>query len=353
MAFLHVVSREKDPYDRGFALGTQIKDLVKSNLHVYMKSFLHYGLSRSSVIRIARGFKPIFEKYDQNMLYEMKGLADSASLKLEEVLALNVRYELIWGSRAGCTSIAIQPEASKDAHTLIGQNWDWLVSVGDSCHTWRIVESGKPDIICFTEGGILGPKVGMNSAGLSLAISGLVSGKDGIRKGVPFHLICRKILESSSMNEPLEFIERIPRAGSANYLIAHKEGEILNVETSPDQVGYLYPQNRMLVHTNHFLALKVDDVGRRRYPDSVIRYFRCQRLLSQQRDGFTSDDIQRILSDHFNFPNSICFHSSESGPSEEREQTNASVVLDLNNHSLRIAKGNPCKNQFEQISIRE
>jgi len=78
-----------------------------------MRSFLHYGLSRQSVLRIARKFQPLIEKHDEDMLLEIKGLAESTSSKFEEILALNVRYEIIWSSWAGgCTSVAVQSEAS-------------------------------------------------------------------------------------------------------------------------------------------------------------------------------------------------------------------------------------------------
>ncbi len=350
---MHVVSKEKDAYERGYVLGTQIKQLVERNLEVYMNRFRYYGLSRQRVLTIARKFRPFIEKHDEEMLQEIRGVADSTGHKPEEILALNVRYELIWGSWAECTSIAVQPEASKEGHAIVGQNWDWIDSVRDFCHTWRIVKAGKPDVLCFTEAGIVGPKIGMNDTGMSLTINGLVSGKDGIKKGVPFHLITRRILNSTSMSEAIEFLEGIERAGSANYLIGHVEGEFLDVEAAPDQLGYLYPSDGFMAHTNHFLSLNVEDVGRKRFPDSVVRYFRCQRLLRQRGRSLSANDIKTILSDHFNYPSSICAHANESKPPEEREQTNASFVMDLSEGSMCVAKGTPCEGGYEKLSLKE
>ena len=318
-----------------------------------MKRFQHYGLNRQTVLSTARKFKPIFKKHDPEMLHEMEGLATATDTKIEEILALNVRYELLWGSWASCTSFAVLPEASKDGHLMIGQNWDWIDSVRDSCHTWRITNrKGKPDLLCFTEAGIVGPKIGMNSSGLSLNVNGLVSGADGVRPGVPFHLITRKILNSTSMSEVFEFLESIKRAGSANYLIGQKQGEAIDVETAPDQLGYLYPTDGILTHTNHFLSLKVDDVGRRRFPDSIVRYFRSQHLL-RQRDQIDSEYLQTMLRDHFNHPNSICAHSNQSKPAEEREQTNASFIMDLTDQAVLISKGPPCESQYERLQMKQ
>jgi isopenicillin-N N-acyltransferase-like protein len=348
---MHVVSEEEDAYDRGYALGTRVKSLVDRNLEVYIKRFRYYGLSRQTVLALARKFKPFIQKHDEEMLREIEGVAAATGHKLEEILALNARYELIWGSWAECTSIAVQPEISKDGHALACQNWDWIDAVRDSCHTWRIVRTGQPDVLCFTEAGIVGPKIGMNSAGMSLNVNGLVSAGDGIRKAVPFHLITRRILNSSSMNEAVEFVSGIDRACSANYLIGHVEGEFLDVEASPEQLGYLYPNNGYLVHTNHFVSLNLEDVGRKKYPDTVVRYFRCQRLL-RQRPSLTKSDIQTILKDHFNYPNSVCAHTNELRPTEEREQTNASCVMDLAEGSMWLAKGPPCENDYEKLALK-
>ena len=316
-----------------------------------MERFRHYGLSRQSVLTMARKFKPLIEKHDEEMFQEIEGVAESTDAKLEEIVALNVRYELLWGTWAGCTSIGIQPEASQNRHTLVAQNWDWIDSVKDSCHTWRITRKNKPELLCFTEAGIVGPKIGVNGSGLSLCVNGLVSGADGVRKGVPFHLITRRILNSTTMNEVLEFLGKADRAGSANYLIGHAEGEILDVEASPNRLGYLSPTDGIIAHTNHFISLNLDDVGKRRFPDSVIRYFRCQRLLRLNRPTLSANQLQTILKDHFNYPTSICCHSSESVPPEEREQTNASFVIDLSDRSMLITKGPPCKNTYERLTL--
>jgi len=317
-----------------------------------MKRFQYYGLSRRLVMATARKFIPIFEKYDREMLREIEGLARATNSKIEEILALNLRYELLWGSWASCTSFAIMPEASRDGHMLIGQNWDWIDSVRDNCHTWRIIRRGKPDLLCFTEAGIVGPKIGMNGSGISLNVNGLVSGADGVRTGVPFHLITRHILNSTSMYEALEFLESIKRVGSANYLIGHKQGEAIDVEAGPSKVGYLYPSEGILTHTNHFLSLSLNDVGRRRFPDSVVRYLRCQHLL-RKADHIDVDYLQTTMRDHFDYPTSICYHSNESKPIEEREQTNASFIMDLTDQTMLLARGPPCENEYERLSLKE
>lgn len=352
MGFIHIVSREKQPYDRGYALGTQIKKLVKANVGIYMRSFLHNGLTRQSVLTKARKFIPIIQKHDEEMFQEIRGLAESTSSKLEEILALNVRYELIWGSWAECTSIALQPEASSNKHILVGKNWDWIDSVMHSCHTWHVTRPNKPDVLCFTEAGVVAPRFGMNSTGLGLCGNGLVSSEDGMQKGATNYMILRRILNSTSMSDALELIANVQRAGSANYLICHKEGEALDVETSPNRLGYVYPTHGLLIHTNHFIGLTLDDLGPKRFPDTIVRYARCLRLMRQFGRNISSADIQTVFKDHFNYPNSICRHPDESKPREEKMQTNSSVIMDLTEQSMWLTKGNPCQSDYERLTLK-
>jgi hypothetical protein len=70
--FLHIVSKEEDAYERGYNIGTQGKALVKANLQAYMRRFQHFGLGRQTVLRMAAKFRPTIEKYDEEMLQEMR-----------------------------------------------------------------------------------------------------------------------------------------------------------------------------------------------------------------------------------------------------------------------------------------
>jgi len=73
---------------------------------------------------------------------EMAGVAAGAELSLTEIAMLNARYELtycVFGAEAqtvnnpavqeqeGCTVFGLLPEMTASGHTLIGQNWDWLL----------------------------------------------------------------------------------------------------------------------------------------------------------------------------------------------------------------------------------
>lgn len=158
----------------------------------------------------------------------------------------------------------------------------------------------------------------MNSAGIGLCGNGLVSSEDGMKKGVTNYTILRQILNSTSIGDALDFIVNVQRASSGIYLICHKEGEALDIETTPNRLGYLYPADGLLIHTNHFIGLNLDDIGPRRFPDTIVRYARCLRLLRQIGRSISLTDLQTIFRDHFNCPNSICRHPDKSKAREEK-----------------------------------
>ena len=73
----------------------------------------------------------------------MRGIADGSGFALEEIAALQVRYEILYYQYGrssedvdGCTAFAVLPEASDSGHLLVGQNWDWIPQVlGAVLHT--------------------------------------------------------------------------------------------------------------------------------------------------------------------------------------------------------------------------
>ena len=81
-------------------------------------------------------------------------MAKGADLSLEEIIALNARYEInlalgIVSQRGsgGCTSVAALPQVTKDGHTILGQNWDWLPRFQESNVILEVVQDGKPNIV--------------------------------------------------------------------------------------------------------------------------------------------------------------------------------------------------------------
>ena len=90
----------------------------------------------------------------------------------------------------------------------------------------------------------------------------------------------RSILNSESLPECMKIIMIFEQSNSANVVIAHRDGEAIDVECMPNDTFFLYPEQGILTHTNHFQSLrfKEKDTGKGLLPDTVIRSHRAYRL---------------------------------------------------------------------------
>lgn len=347
------------PYERGHQYGVQAKRRIQRCLGVYETIFERYaGWDWKEVTDHAQTYAPVIETYRGHLLDEMRGIADGAGLALDDVLALNVRTEVMFAAVAReaareCTAVVALPEATASGHTLIAQNWDWKPEVGDTLIVLEANPSGGPAFVTVVEAGLLA-KTGLNSAGIGLVTNALVSDQDRGEPGVPYHVILRAILESERVSQALSAIVRHRRASSANYLIAHRDGEAVNVEAAPGDYAHAFidfPQRGLYSHTNHFLSPRFDlkDVGVWDGPDSLLRLRRVQRLLEARRGALDVDALREVLSDHFSFPDSVCCHPDPDSRPVDQYATLFSIIMDLQNTSIWLAQGNPCESPYERL----
>ncbi|MBI2878022.1 MAG: hypothetical protein HYY20_14190 [Candidatus Tectomicrobia bacterium] len=336
-------------YEIGCHHGSAFRSLIRDNLETYLTLFSHYAqLGRAEVISRARSFIPLIEGFDGELLEEMRGIAEGSESLLEEIVALNARTEMMFKDgtpRHGeCTALAVTPEASAAGHTLVGQNWDWMPRVQRNVLLLEIAQRERPRILTFTEAGFVG-KIGMNSAGIGLCANLLVGPRTV--PGIPFHLFCRGILKATSLGEAIGQVLGHRSGASGNFLIAHAEGEAIDLETHPEGSDYLYSRSGILTHANHFESrVTVEDVGRKLFPDTILRYCRSGKLLEQERGRITRESFQRVLRDHFNYPNAICRHADLRLPGPEQVQTNGSIVMDLTESVMYVCHGNPCTGEY-------
>jgi isopenicillin-N N-acyltransferase-like protein len=356
---LPVVHVDGEPYDQGRQHGIALREQIAHNLDVYYDRFLREGQLEADEAR-ARAARYIGLLNGQPYFDAMRGVADGSGRDLLDVLVLNVRYELLYYQYGvvgitgadGCTSFAVLPEASASGHLLLGQNWDWIPEVqGAILHTR---EQNGLETMTFTEAGIVGGKIGLNSAGLGLAINGLLStADDWSRLVTPFHARCYEILRRRSLAEAVDVVLREKRSCSANFLIAQTPDLAVDLEAAPDSIAEIPPTACAIVHTNHFLdpdKLGVVEPETERRPHTYWRQQRMRELLDA-RSPVSFGDLEVMLRDHDNYPDSICRHENNDDPPEEWCITVTSAIMDLDELSLQLTDGQPCEHLYEGVSI--
>lgn len=347
------------PFERGRQYGAQVAARIKGSVELYKEVFDHYaGWDWKKVIEYAHGFEPVLESYRSHFLPELRGIAEGAGLSLGDILALNVRTEVMFAAVARaapqeCTAFAALPEVTRDGHTLVGQNWDWKPDTAETVVILEVEPENGPRFVTVVEAGMLA-KVGMNSAGIGLTTNALISDQDKGHPAVPYHAVLRAILESETPADALIAITYHRRSSSANYLIGHRDGEAINVETAPGNYSRIYPEfpeGGVYGHANHFSSPSFDlnDVGLWDGPGSLFRGYRIRKLLERTGGEITVEGAQEALADHFSFPFSICSHTDPSRTPVEQYATIASVVMDLDTLEMWVSDGNPCQTPFHRL----
>lgn len=346
-----VIECSGTPYEIGYAHGSQGKEEIMVSIKTYKEMFKTYAnLDWDVAKERSKNYVKFISDYDKDLMDEIKGVADGAGLDLTDILALNARSEVIMmtGSAVpsdGCTSVSATPEATKNGDTILAQNWDWKAEQIASILVLKIKQNNKPAITMVTEGGIIG-KVGFNDAGIGVCLNAL--GTKGNPNGLPLHIVLRGILNSRKISDVIENINRVPNACAANYMIASKCGEALDLEKTPTDFDVLYSIDGVLAHTNHFLTERIRpvDMSRLMAHDTFLRCGVASKFMHRNIGKLDEDLVKVLLRDHKDYPDSICRHNDPIDDAGHRMCTVFSLIMNMTKGEMLLAKGSPCEGEY-------
>jgi isopenicillin-N N-acyltransferase-like protein len=350
-----ILKVEGTAYEIGLKHGQVAEKLIEQNLEFYFSIWRKAHLNRERVFALAKEWVEFLEESYPDHLEEMKGISDGAKKRLEEIVALNARWELTSAPANAvgeCTAVAVAREATTSGHTFIGQNWDFRPPLRGNCHLLFVKKKGKPSFLMHAEAGIIG-HMGLNEAGIGLCVNFIATEKDRLTVGIPNLVKCREILESDNLHQILDkIINHFEGPFSINFLVAHEGGEMIDLESTPVDTFCILPSNSILTHTNHIQSerISVKDIGKGVLPDRLIRSERASKLL-EAKHSVEISDIFDVLRDHFDYPSSICRHADERLPILERWESCASLVMDLNDKRLWYTEGPPCLSEYQSIGL--
>lgn len=366
MSSLPILELGPDPRERGRIHGETLGAAVRDNIETYLARFEIAGASRASILTQGEAWLEFIRNDNAEYAEEMAAIALAVDVSEAEIAMLNARFEityLAFGTEArnanrkleqeGCTSFGLMPEATASGKTLLCQNWDWLEKVHGRTYVQRIRRSstpgeGKPDMIGFSEAGIVGSKMGVNAAGIGLCVNGLVTpmdGTTGLRK--PFHVRCREILDAWRFDQALTPVVQTDRTASSNFLIGHSDGEIIDIEATPEFCSYIYPVDGLVVHANHLVKeTRTASQMERLSANTLYRGPRLDRILRKDLGRLDMARIVAALQDSFSSPAAICRLADLSLPPEKRVITVAGIIVDLDDRVLYVSDGPPSDAPF-------
>lgn len=353
-------------YDQGHSQGKTLSGAIAHNLELYFHRFeTECKLPPPEARRRGEMYLKAIREQSPAYVQGLEGLAAGSGQPLLDIATLNVRYEIIYyqfGQDAapqyiaheapnGCTAFAVLPPHTADQALWMGQNWDWLEGVRGALQ--HIEEPDGTRVLAFTEAGIFGGKIGLNSHGLGLCINGLVAvGDNWAGLGKPFHLRTYQALRARRLEDAQSIIGEAPRTASGNFILG-QGSRAIDLEVAPSAV-VTWEDQRQLVHANHFVepqrfGIEVPPV---KWLDrSNHRQERLETRLQQTpKPGL--EDFQAALRDRDGAPYAVCRTASqEEYDLGEPYRTVASVVMNLKTQELWISDGPPHENPYTHYRL--
>lgn len=381
------------PYERGLAYGGAAAPLVRHSIASYARLFAaRRGLDWAASQAEAMRFAPLLAEVAPDLLDEMRGIADGAGLALAEVVALNVRTELLAGVGSGvyhpdgpaalarnraagvpehpaedgwpvaqvaacvddgeCTTAAAAGPATAGGATLLAQTWDWQGMQRAACVMLRVRAPGEPTILTMTEAGMVA-KAGMNSAGVAVSLNLLRSHADGRAVGMPVHVLLRKMLQARSFAEARAMADLAPASGSSCITLAGAAGELVSLEITPAGVAEVWAEGGLLAHANHCVdeAAAAGECPIEPVSTTRERAGRAWELLRAGAGAIDAAALQAVLRDHDGEPRCICRHPDMRLAALDRGESVCGLVMDLGAGVLHVAPDVPCTVPFTAMAV--
>jgi isopenicillin-N N-acyltransferase-like protein len=326
-------------YEVGLQIGNKLKERLQPHVSQIDQYFLA-GMTRDDLIHKTRLLLTYSQSVYPQYVEEIEGIAEGADLPFEETF-MNFCEDL-WGLPmwnpvdTGCTDIASRGRATIDGTTLLGHTNDVSNKIDeDDLIILKMKAGDEPEILGVSFCGI-GISAGFNAAGISL--TGNQVNSNDVRMGVPRDLMVRAILGSRRLGEAIDHCLQPKRASNYNNIIADMNGEVYSMEGSATDCEAIYIENDILAHSNHFItqAMRGFELDRNKTGGSILHYNRAMRLLRENFGSLSPETFIKILSDHADYPNSICKHDGVS-------ITAFGIIIKLDDLHAWIGRGRPCE----------
>ena len=341
-------------YDRmGYEVGQDCTELARELLRLARVRLKGKSIAWDKALATSSKFLPYAEDYDPELCEFLRGYAEGSGQSFSDLFV-----HFCFDEKGFCTDVSVNDTVTADGSVLSAHSEDWS-PIYDGC---VVMVKGRPkNGPSFMSLGLCGLEFdcGMNSAGLSFSGNSLYH--NDMRIGIPRMFVSRRILASRNIAEAIVSAVPDKRSSSYNHNLCHAGGDIFCIEGSATDFAAIPGDEGYLVHTNHYLSPSMakyetifqgpggnspgNGIG------SLTRYHRARGLLRRHLGEVTVDTLKSIMSDHANHPASICCHSDESKPLEERGETIFAVIFDLVDSRMLVCPGNPCESEFKEYML--
>jgi isopenicillin-N N-acyltransferase like protein len=340
------------PREMGRQIGDAVGELVRGFCDEALSAINKtVSVDRDTAARISNESLTYVSQFAPHLVEELQGVAEASVVSLDNLMLLQVRNQFndalaqgVYGSQ-GCTALSIGASTMQSGRGVVAQNWD----ADPALDPYTIVLTRHPDAapsyMSVTQAGLIS-YIGMNTAGLAACVNTLPAPSRDV--GVPHYFSLRTMFEQTSLAAAVDVLASAHRAIPVNIMMTTPDGPA-NIEGYIDEVKLLTDES-LLVHTNHCLCTERTSINEE-YPELIQSVPRLQRMTQLLSDlvpdcKLTIQQVQLVLSDHENYPQSICRHQNADAQ-HGFWSTVFSIVMDPTAREMYVSRGNPCEKSFE------
>lgn len=325
----------------GEAIREKLQRVYEENLE---KLICQDGIPEENLRDIVNLYYRLCERYSPQLLEQLIGEGESSGIGDFGAMLVNVSREIgaIHANRfMECTSYAVGGSYTVDGKHYSGQNQDMKSGYENNCDIVTFAVPGKPKVMFMLPAGNLAFS-GMNSEGISCNRNFLFGSP--WKFALPRYFVTRLALESTTLEEVKEVMDRMDYPSSHHSLYADRHGRILSYELDSKGFSSAWFQE-CFVHTNHFLLPDMVQFERRTKQErhnSDTRLNFLKGRFEEQKGGVDISFIQRQLCSHENEEDCVCVHNRHGS------STIASMINCLDDGKMLASKGNPCINGYKE-----
>jgi isopenicillin-N N-acyltransferase-like protein len=239
-----VLHLKGSPYEMGLQHGKLLREHVRENMRFILngkgnESLVQVGPLRATAKSLLPGIVEVQKPYVAAKYWdEMRGLADGAELKLEDVQMGNFIPELFH-----CSGFAVMNAATADGTLFHGRVLDYGVDMRLQEHAVLIIAEPKGGVpfANISYAGFIGSVTGMNAQHISI---GEMGGRGlGAWQGTPMSLLVREVLETAKdLDAAVEVFRGHKRTCEYYYVIADgKTNRAVGIAATPENLTEIAP----------------------------------------------------------------------------------------------------------------
>lgn len=251
---------EGTPHQRGLTHGESLRTQIQEVVDLWQEGLERdFDRQADEVIRrflAGTGFVAAIQEWTPELLDEIRGIAEGASLEFDTMLAYQLLDEM-WNNAdvilgEHCSSLGLPP--GPGAPAFLAETVD-VERFRDGYQVLLHVRHHDSDLesLVLTCAGLVGFN-GMNNQGTGVCVNALLQ-LNPCRDGLPVAAVVRGLLEQRALDPAVAFVEKVRHASGQTYIVGSPEG-IAALECSANAVVRLEPQgpHGVVWHTNHPLS---------------------------------------------------------------------------------------------------